>query len=170
MLWTTTAGPAGRGGGPGTVVGMAPLGRPAGARDPEPRDAERAQGAPAPRAAKGAPGAGAAAKGRVGSRSVSRGRTTPKKAPTQGSAPVAPVHAGRYTPPSPKAHAPSPRWVPVLMFALWGLALLVIVLNYLELMPHFPGSNQPGGTTDNYWLITGLVLALGGFAVATRYR
>ena len=36
--------------------------------------------------------------------------------------------AGRYTPPRTGAgKGPSPRWVPVLMFTLWGVGLLVIV-------------------------------------------
>ena len=44
--------------------------------------------------------------------------------------------AGRYTAPTGAARrAPSPRWVPVLMFALWGVGLLLIVLNYMGLLP-----------------------------------
>ena len=147
---------------------MGPLGRLKRTHDAEPAPGRVAKAA-AP-AAKGTPPTGAGAKGRVGSRSMT-GRVTPKGRAGGRNAAVATarVASGRYTPPQPRAYAPSPRWVPVLMFGLWGLAILLIVANYLGALPHFPGSNQAGGT-DNWWLLTGLVLALGGFVVATRYK
>jgi len=55
----------------------------------------------------------------------------------------------------------SPRWVPVLMFALLGLGMLTIVANYLNLVP---------GDASNGWLIGGLVMITGGFLVATQYH
>ena len=71
----------------------------------------------------------------------------------------------RYTPPAPQARrAPSPRWVPILMFALWGVGLLVIILNYLGVMP---GGGEDG---SGWYLIAGLVSILGGIMVATQYR
>ena len=87
------------------------------------------------------------------------GRVTPKKsAPTKVDAGVA---SGRYTPPIPKEQKVSPRWVPILMFALLGLGVLVIVLNYLNLLP---------GDTSNTYLLIGLGLITGGFVVATNYH
>lgn len=71
----------------------------------------------------------------------------------------------RYTPPSPQARrAPSPRWVPILMFALWGVGLLVIILNYMGVLP---GGGEDG---SGWYLIAGLVSILGGIMVATQYR
>ena len=71
----------------------------------------------------------------------------------------------RYTPPAPQARrAPSPRWVPILMFALWGVGLLVIILNYMGVMP---GGGEDG---SGWYLIAGLVSILGGIMVATQYR
>jgi len=71
----------------------------------------------------------------------------------------------RYTPPAPQAHRrPSPRWVPILMFALWGLGLLVIILNYMGVMP---GGGEDG---SGWYLIAGLISILGGIMVATQYH
>ncbi len=75
---------------------------------------------------------------------------------------MTPKGSGRYTPPIPKEHKVSPRWVPVLMFTLLGLGLLVIVCNYLGVLP--PGEAQ------NKYLFVGLGLITGGFITATRYR
>ncbi len=67
----------------------------------------------------------------------------------------------RYTPPSAKyAQAPSPPWVPVLMFTLLGLGCLVIVLNYARVF----------GEPDNWRLVIGLAAILGGIITATNYR
>jgi hypothetical protein len=55
----------------------------------------------------------------------------------------------------------SPRWVPVLMFALLGLGIVTILANYLGVLP--------GGAKNSYLLI-GLALITGGFITATRYR
>lgn len=72
---------------------------------------------------------------------------------------------GRYTPPGTGTHkGPSPRWVPVLMFTLWGVGLLVIILNYMGLLP---GSADGG---NGWYLVGGLVAILAGIMVATQYR
>ena len=76
------------------------------------------------------------------------GRTTPKG-------------SGRYTPPIPKEQKVSPRWVPVLMFGLLILGMLVIVCNYLEVLP---------GDAKNQYLFVGLGLITAGFVTATKYR
>jgi cell division protein CrgA len=67
----------------------------------------------------------------------------------------------RYTPPPPKKAPPSPTWVPVLMFTFFGLGVLVIVLNYLGLLP---------GEAKNSYLFLGLGLITAGFMLATQYR
>lgn len=73
--------------------------------------------------------------------------------------------SSRYTPPGTGAKmGPSPRWVPVLMFALWGIGLLVIVLNYMGVLP---GSADGG---NGWYLVGGLGAILAGIMVATQYR
>ncbi len=68
----------------------------------------------------------------------------------------------RYTPPTPKTRTRSPLWVPVAMFTLLGCGLVVIITNYLGLLP--------GGEAQNSTLILGLALLVGGFVLSTRYR
>jgi LPXTG-motif cell wall-anchored protein len=68
--------------------------------------------------------------------------------------------SGRYTPPIPREQKVSPPWVPVVMFALLGLGMLMIVANYLNLMP--------GEDPNNWYLLGGLGLITGGFVTATR--
>ncbi len=65
---------------------------------------------------------------------------------------------------SARAHRPSPTWVPVLMFALWGLGLLVIILNYMQILP---GATDGG---NGWYLVGGLGSILAGIIVATQYR
>ena len=87
-------------------------------------------------------------------RSSTGGRVTPKK--------PAPGTHGRYTPPIPKSERVSPMWVPALMFALLGLGALVIVLNYMNVLP--------GEESSNWYLLLGLGMITGGFATATQYH
>jgi len=68
----------------------------------------------------------------------------------------------RYTPPPPKNLEPSKLWVPVAMATLLVVGLLVIVLNYLNVLP--------GDQTENRYLLLGIALISGGFVVATNYR
>ncbi len=79
------------------------------------------------------------------------GRVTPRQT----------TPSGRYTPPIPREQKISPMWVPVLMFALLGAGALIIVLNYIGLMP---------GDTSNWYLVLGLGLILGGIITATNYH
>ena len=91
------------------------------------------------------------------------GRVT-AKGTQSGSKPAPPrddTSSGRYTPPVPKAVKVSPRWVPILMFVLLGLGAVLIMLNYLEVLP---------GAASNWYLLVGLAFILGGIATATQYR
>jgi hypothetical protein len=100
----------------------------------------------------------------------SGGRTTPKgtrpgqatsshKAITENEAGV---HASsRYTPPVPRSMKQSPQWVPVLMFALFIVGALVILLFYLGAVP---------GGRSNWYLVSGLLMILGGLYTATKYH
>jgi hypothetical protein len=68
----------------------------------------------------------------------------------------------RYTPPPPKKRPPSPLWVPVALTTLLVMGLLVVVLNYLSLLP--------SGDTQNRYLLLGIGLISAGFLMATNYR
>ena len=105
-------------------------------------------------------------------------KTPPKKKPTSGrvtpkgtgSAPARrtsgadedlrhPGASSRYTPPIPQSEKVSPPWVAPLMFFFLGAGILMIVLNYMGLLP---------GGTDNWYLIAGLGVILAGIITATR--
>jgi hypothetical protein len=77
------------------------------------------------------------------------GRATAKQAP------------GRYTPPVPKEYKESPRWVAVLMFTLLIVGMVLIVVNYLGVLP---------GGASNWYLLVGLGFITTGFITATRVR
>lgn len=73
-----------------------------------------------------------------------------------------PEASTRYTPRADHhEELPSPTWVPVLMFTLWGLGMLSILLNYVSLLP---------GAPNNWYLLLGLGFILGGIITATQYR
>ena len=52
-------------------------------------------------------------------------------------------------------------WVPILMFALLGLGVVTIVLNYVNLLP---------GDASNGYLLLCLGFITGGFNTATYYH
>ncbi|GBD85606.1 putative septation inhibitor protein [bacterium BMS3Abin02] len=60
--------------------------------------------------------------------------------------------------PAPKRKPPSPRWYVITMFALMGLGVVLVVLNYV--FPLFGG----------WGLWIGLVAIAGGFLMTTSYR
>lgn len=105
----------------------------------------------------------------VAKKKVVSKRVTPKGGATAGST-SAHAHAAdgddaagskRYTPPTAKYQdMPSPTWVPVLMFALFGVGVLFIILNYAGLF----------GDPENWRLMVGLAAILGGIITATNYR
>jgi hypothetical protein len=90
------------------------------------------------------------------------GRTTPKGGPTPKKAGRTPEASTRYTPPIPRDHKVSPRWVPVVMLVLIALGVLIIFLHYVDMV--LPGASS------NWWLLAGLVAILGGIVTATQYR
>jgi Cell division protein CrgA len=74
----------------------------------------------------------------------------------------APAKPSRYTPPKPKTAKRSPLWVPVTMFTTLGAGMVVILGNYLQLLP--------GGSVRNSYLFLGLGLLVGGFVLSTQLR
>jgi hypothetical protein len=75
---------------------------------------------------------------------------------------VTPKATSRYTPPVPREQKVSPKWVPVVMFASLGLGMLVILANYVSLLP--------GNGPSNLYLLLGLVLITIGFVTATKFH
>jgi len=57
--------------------------------------------------------------------------------------------------------APSPRWYTITMFSLMSIGVLLIVLNYLTLLP---------GSVSRWYLWSGLALIGGGFLMTTNYN
>jgi hypothetical protein len=104
-------------------------------------------------------------------RRVKGSRVTPKAGagPTTGpaSGKGAPTPTGRYTPPIPREMKVSPPWVPVLMFVLLGLGVIVIIGNYVSVLP---GWGFLPDDTSNMWLLVGLGFILGGILTATQYH
>jgi hypothetical protein len=100
-------------------------------------------------------------------------KTPPKKKPTSGRVTQKgtrpgggggggdgqPAASSRYTPPVPLSAKMTAPWVVPVMFVLLGLGLLMILLNYMDLLP---------GGTSNWYLIGGLGLILGGIITATQ--
>ena len=68
----------------------------------------------------------------------------------------------RYQPPPKPKPKPSPKWFGPLILAFMGAGVVVIVLNYLGLMP--------GGSAENKWLWIGLGSIAVGFIGATQLR
>lgn len=89
-------------------------------------------------------------------RTKATGRVTPK-----GGRQVAPTVSGRYTPPIPDEYRSSPWWVPAMVLTFMGIGVIVIILNYLTLLPASP---------TNWYLLGGLVGVIAGFVAATRWR
>jgi hypothetical protein len=67
----------------------------------------------------------------------------------------------RYTPPTPRTVKHSPPWVPVVMFACFGLGVLIVILNYMSALP---------GDASNGYLFLGLGFVTAGFLIATQYK
>ena len=74
---------------------------------------------------------------------------------------------GRYTAPVPKEFKVSPRWVPVLMLVLLGLGILIILLNYVGIVPGF---GPLPDDTSNWYLLIGLGMILAGIITATQWH
>jgi hypothetical protein len=73
-----------------------------------------------------------------------------------------PKAPGRYTPPAPKKAPGSKLWVPATMFTMLALGMIVIIGNYLQMLP--------GGEAQNSYLFVGLGLFVGGAILSTQLR
>ena len=78
--------------------------------------------------------------------------------------PVSKSKRRRYQPPPRKKPKPSPRWFGALILAVMFAGVIIIVLNYLGLIP---GTNDQA---SNLYLFVGLGLIALGFLGATQWR
>ena len=110
-------------------------------------------------------------KGRPARARVRRGPTPRKSQPRvdestpepsePGRTTIAPPSSGRYTPPVNQQTKHSPAWYAPVLFSLMGLGALIIMLNYIGLVP---------GDTQNAYLYIGLGLITLGFLGATQWK
>ena len=82
------------------------------------------------------------------------GRSTP-------SGRAQPRRNGRYTAPIPRRVRHSPRWYPWVLLGLLIVGVLLIVLNYMSILPASP---------TNWYVVGGLVAILAAALMATDYR
>lgn len=82
--------------------------------------------------------------------------------PTKRGKKAPPPKPSRYTPPKPKTAKRSPLWVPATMFTALGAGMIVILGNYLQVLP--------GGSARNGYLFLGLGLLVAGFVLSTQLR
>jgi hypothetical protein len=90
-----------------------------------------------------------------------RTRSVPTSAITLSSVPQSKSKRTRYTPPPPKKAPSSPLWYGVAITTLLLVGLLIVVTNYIGLLP---------GDAENRYLIIGLVFISAGFMMATGYH
>ena len=95
--------------------------------------------------AKAGPGK-AQKKGRSSGRTTEAGKST---------------HSSRYTPPIPKKAKTSPRWMGILIIALFLVGVLIVILNYAGVLP---------GGVNNLWLVGAIGAIFAGLILATRYH
>lgn len=74
---------------------------------------------------------------------------------------VSAENRGRYTSPQPVGADHSPHWYGWMLIDLLAFGLLVIVLNYLQVLP---------GSTSGWYLVIGMIAMFSAFYLATRYR
>jgi hypothetical protein len=90
-------------------------------------------------------------------RSQKKGRSSGGRATAAG--PSTPSR--RYTPPVAKSVKESPRWMGILIIAMFAVGVLVVILNYAGAFP---------GGVNNLWLIAAIGAIFVGLILATRYH
>ena len=68
---------------------------------------------------------------------------------------------GRYTPPIPRYVRRSPPWFPYLLLSLLLLGVVVIILNYMQVLPASP---------TNWYTLGGMLAILSSAVSATYYH
>ena len=115
----------------------------------------RARGAPTA----GYPSAMATTSERGPGRATKKGgRVTPASKGAHGSGSL---QSNRYTPPIDRNTKTSPRWLGIVIIALFVIGVLIVILNYAGLLP---------GGVNNVWLVAAIGSIFAGLLVATRYH
>jgi hypothetical protein len=99
--------------------------------------------------------------GRAQGKGRAEGRTAKTASPGGVGRYTSPEQSGRYTRPIPKKVRTSPRWFGPTILLLFVVALLMIILNYITVLP---------GSVSTWYLVSGIVLIAIAFGMATRYR
>ena len=99
---------------------------------------------------------------------ATKANTGPGKAQKKGrsaggrtTAPARPIRNERYTPPISKNAKTSPRWMGISIIALFLLGVLIVILNYADVLP---------GGVNNWWLVAAIGAIFAGLILATRYH
>jgi hypothetical protein len=99
---------------------------------------------------------------------ATKAKTGPGKAQRKGrsaggrtTAPGKPIRNERYTPPISKSAKTSPRWMGISIILLFLLGVLVVILNYADVLP---------GGVNNWWLVGAIGAIFAGLILATRYH
>ena len=71
------------------------------------------------------------------------------------------IQSNRYTPPIDRSQKVSPRWMGILVIAMFVLGVLIVILNYAGVLP---------GGVNNAWLIAAIGAIFAGLLLATRYH
>ena len=74
---------------------------------------------------------------------------------------VSPESRGKVTVRRPQTEDHSPSWYGWMILELLAFGMIVITLNYLQVLP---------GAVSSWYLVLGLVTMFSGFYLATRYR
>jgi hypothetical protein len=90
-------------------------------------------------------------------RAQKKGRSSSGRTTAAGRA----VQSQRYTPPVAKSVKSSPRWMGILIIAMFAVGVLVVILNYAAALP---------GGVNNLWLIAAIGAIFVGLILATRYH
>ena len=80
---------------------------------------------------------------------------------SKGAAPSGSMQSSRYTPPIDRKAKVSPRWFGFLILALFILGVLIVILDYADLLP---------GGVNNLWLVAAIGSIFVGLLLATRYH
>ena len=71
------------------------------------------------------------------------------------------IQSNRYTPPIDRNTKVSPKWFGMLIIAMFALGVLVVILNYADVLP---------GGVNNLWLVGAIAFIFVGLLLATRYH
>jgi hypothetical protein len=71
------------------------------------------------------------------------------------------IQSNRYTPPIDRSAKVSPKWFGFMIVGMFALGVLVVILNYADLLP---------GGVNNAWLVAAIGFIFVGLILATRYH